>query len=147
MLRLFTTLLLILSVVSLCRSQVIDSRWRLIDKDNAIVPVKDLVKMASHRLFLDSWKETYKSEAYARGKETLALKQALESKDAIIRMNEERMSRMMDELSYNNELLEDCNKEKWKLNRWANVGKVGTITVSLVVVGIATERILNSARR
>ncbi len=118
----------------------------MIDKDNAIVPVKDLIKMASHRLFLDSWKETYKSEAYARGKETLALRQALEAKESIIKMNEDKFNRMAEELQQVNDLLEECKRDKWRMNGWATVGKVGTITASLVLVGIATERIINSAR-
>lgn len=127
-------------------SQASDPRWQLIDKDRAIVPIKDLILAASNRLYLEDKAKSFKEEAILRGKEAYALRQELAKKDTIISMHLEDKERLRGELSQMDDLLDKCEDRSNKLRPWATVGRVGTITVSLAVVGIVAERIINSAK-
>ena len=123
----------------------VDARWKLIG-ENAIVPVRDLVTIAAHRLYLQERAGSFKAEAVERGKESLALRQAITKKDGEIKVLNDQIVRLRGELSIMDERLASCERREDKLRPWATVGKVGTVTVSLAVLGIVTERIVNSAR-
>ena len=114
--------------------------------DWAQVPVIDLVHMTATRLYLEDNAKSYKAEAYERGKETYALRKENEEKDKTIALHVEDKERLRGELSQKDNLLEECEERGDKLQAWSVVGKVGTITVSLAVVGIVAERIINSAK-
>lgn len=105
-----------------------------------------LVTMAAHRLYLEDNAKSYKAEAYERGKETYALRKQNEEKDKTIALHVEDKERLRGELSQMDEMLDECLEKQAKLRSWATVGQVGTITVSLAVVGIVAERIINSAK-
>ncbi|TXH54436.1 MAG: hypothetical protein E6Q97_10965 [Desulfurellales bacterium] len=137
---------MILCATSFSWSQASDPRWQLIDKDRAIVPIKDLITIAAHRIYLEDKAKSFKDEAILRGKETYALRQELAKKDTIIAFHVEDKERLRGELSQMDDLLDDCEERSGKLRPWATVGKVGTITVSLAVLGIVAERIINSAK-
>ena len=114
--------------------------------DWAQVPVIDLVYMTSTRLYLEDKAKSYKEEAILRGKETYALRQELAKKDTIISLHVEDKERLRGELSQMDDLLEKCEDRSNKLRPWSTVGKVGTVTISLAVVGLVAERIINSAK-
>lgn len=110
------------------------------------MPIKDLIVIASHRLYLEDMKDSYKQESIQRGKEAVALRQALEASGKEIDLLNEGLDRARGELATMDEMLEECHKKQDGLRTWATVGKVGTITFSLAIVGIVTERIINSAK-
>ena len=123
----------------------VDARWKLIG-ENAIVPVRDLVTIAAHRLYLQDRAGSFKAEAVERGKESLALRQAITKKDGEIKILNEQLALAKGELAMMDEKLASCKSREDKLRPWATVGKIGTVTVSMAVIGIVTERIINSAK-
>lgn len=127
------------------QSSSVDPRWRLIG-DNALVPVRDLINIAASRLYLEDRAKSYKEEAIMRAKETLALREAVKNKDKEVGIANGQVERCRGELSTMDDMLEKCEGQNDKLRPWATVGRVGTITVSLAVVGLVAERIINSAK-
>lgn len=127
------------------QSSSVDPRWRLVG-DNALVPVKDLINIAASRLYLEDRAKSYKSEAIERGKENLALREVIAKKDDDLGIVNGQLDRCRGELSTMDDMLEKCEDRNDRLRPWAGVGKIGTITVSLAVVGIVAERIINSAK-
>ena len=129
-------------------AQNADPRWRLLpDGKNAIVPVSQLVTFAAHRLFLETVRDEYKDEAYARAKEAAAQRKATEELLKEKEIVDGQLDRARGELADLGGRLEECDEDKAKLKTWARIGQVGTITVSLAVVGIVAERIINSAKK
>ncbi len=126
------------------QSSSVDVRWRLIG-DNALVPVRDLITIAAHRLYLEDRAGSFKEEAIERGKESFALRQIIDKKNDEVKLLDEQLTRLRGELSMMDDMLVACEERESKLRPWSTIGKVGTVTVSLAVLGIVAERIINSA--
>ena len=139
------TLALILSGLSYSQSQGIDPRWRLV-KDGAIVPVKDLIVIASYRLYLEDMKESYKTEAYERGKEALNLREALKASGKEIDLLNEGLDRARGELATLDEQLGECQEKRDSLKAWATLGKTVVIVGSVCLVGVVAVNVINSAK-
>lgn len=112
-----------------------------------MVPVSQLITIAAHRLFLETVRDEYKDEAYARAKEAENQRKATEEAVKKNVITEGQLDRARGEIADYEIRLTDCDEDKAKLRTWATVGQVGTITVSLAVVGIVAERIINSAKK
>lgn len=110
------------------------------------MPVRDLINIAASRLYLEDRAKSYKSEAVERGKEANSLRAAIANKNEEVDILNGQLDRSRQELSMMDDELDKCHSSSDKLRPWATVGKVGTITVSLAVVGIVAERIINSAK-
>jgi len=129
-------------------AQGVDPRWRLLqDGKHAVVPISQLITISAHRLFLETVRDVYKYEAYARAKEAAAQRKATEELLKEKEIVDGQLDRARGELADLGGRLEECDEDKAKLKTWAAVGRIGTITVSLAVVGIVTERIINSAKK
>jgi hypothetical protein len=138
-------LALILSGLSYSQSQGIDPRWRLV-KDGAIVPVKDLIVIASYRLYLEDMKESYKAEAYERGKEALNLREALKASGKQIDLLNEGIERARGELAIMDEQLGECQEKRDSLKAWGAIGKTFVVVGSACLVGIVAVNVINSAK-
>jgi hypothetical protein len=138
-------LALILSGLSYSQSQGIDPRWRLV-KDGAIVPVKDLIVIASYRLYLEDMKDSYKQESIERGKEALNLRQALKASGKEIDLLNEGIERARGELAIMDEQLDECQKKRDGLKAWATIGKTFVIVGSVCLVGVVAVNVINSAK-
>jgi hypothetical protein len=126
------------------QSSSADVRWRLIG-DNAIIPVRDLITIAAHRVYLEDRAVSFKVEAIERGKEGLALRQVIGKKNDEVRLLNEQLTLLRGQVSIMDEMVASCGERESKLRPWATIGKVGTITASLAILGIVAERVINSA--
>ena len=110
------------------------------------MPVKDLIVIASYRLYLEDMKESYKAEAYERGKEALNLRDALKASGKEIKLLSDGLDRAREEMAVMDEALDECQQKRDSLKAWATVGKSFVIVGSVCLVGIVAVNVINSAK-
>lgn len=113
-------------MASSCAAQKssVDPRWRLIDRDNAIVPIRDLIEMAAIRLTVDEKREEQRSIAISRAKEIDQLRKGLSSLQAENKNLSGQNEMLQDELAFSEEAMKGCSTKAARLKPWATIGRI-----------------------